>query len=288
MVNFELYKIFIQVAKTQNLTKASENLNISQPAITKHIKNLENELNTTLFIRTKGMQLTENGKKLYEKILPAVNSMLEAEKQFLVNKNIKFGTYATMLSKVLSDCIADFYQINENAKITAITEPFVDIFQKFLNYELDIVVLAKQDESTYDTSKIKYIKLSNAEFILIANNNSNLCGKEVNLKDLKDKIVYLPRAVSPENIEIFKKVVPENQIKLIDSVTMCNIVQKYDNCIGMTNRAYVQDMLKENRVVEINKNFDILDREFGIYVHKDNYSKDLEDFIKVLQKKNYN
>lgn len=52
MANFELYKIFIEVAKEKNITRASEKLCISQPAVTRHIKNLENELNTILFNRT--------------------------------------------------------------------------------------------------------------------------------------------------------------------------------------------------------------------------------------------
>ena len=46
MVNLELYKIYVTVAKEQNITRASEKLNISQPAVTKHIKNLENILET--------------------------------------------------------------------------------------------------------------------------------------------------------------------------------------------------------------------------------------------------
>ena len=53
MVNLELYKIFKIVADEENLTKASEILHISQPAVTKHIKNLENELNVELFKRSK-------------------------------------------------------------------------------------------------------------------------------------------------------------------------------------------------------------------------------------------
>ena len=65
MVNFELYRIFKIVADEENITKASEILHISQPAITKHIKNLENELNIKLFKRSKyGMILNENEKKL--------------------------------------------------------------------------------------------------------------------------------------------------------------------------------------------------------------------------------
>ena len=49
MIDLELYRIFKIVAEEENLTKASEILHISQPAVTKHIKNLENELNVQLF-----------------------------------------------------------------------------------------------------------------------------------------------------------------------------------------------------------------------------------------------
>ena len=53
MINLELYKIFVIVAEERNITKASERLNISQPAVTKHIKNLEKQLNIILFERNK-------------------------------------------------------------------------------------------------------------------------------------------------------------------------------------------------------------------------------------------
>ncbi len=66
MVDLELYRIFYEVAKAGNITQASNALNISQPAVTKHIKNLEYQLGATLFIRNrKGVILTESGKKLF-------------------------------------------------------------------------------------------------------------------------------------------------------------------------------------------------------------------------------
>lgn len=64
MANLELYKIFIEVAKEQNITRASQNLNISQPAVTRHIKNLENELNIVLFNRTKRNGINAKWKKI--------------------------------------------------------------------------------------------------------------------------------------------------------------------------------------------------------------------------------
>ena len=82
MANLELYKIFIEVAKQKNITKASEELHISQPAVTRHIKNLENELNIVLFNRTKGMELTDAGKKLYNEISTTIDKLVEIDKKY--------------------------------------------------------------------------------------------------------------------------------------------------------------------------------------------------------------
>jgi DNA-binding transcriptional LysR family regulator len=63
----ELYqlKTFITVAEEGHLTRAAQRLNTSQPAVSAHIKNLEEELGIVLFTRTpKGMRLTEEGSVL--------------------------------------------------------------------------------------------------------------------------------------------------------------------------------------------------------------------------------
>ena len=86
-VNFELYRIFYTVANTLNITKASHELLISQPAISKSIKNLEESLGGQLFIRTKrGVILTDEGVELYKYIKQAMeyiynrlNNPLEAK-----------------------------------------------------------------------------------------------------------------------------------------------------------------------------------------------------------------
>ena len=67
MVNLELYRIFVVVAKEMNITRASEKLNISQPAVTKHIKNLENELGTILFNRNKRNIFNRKRKRTLQK-----------------------------------------------------------------------------------------------------------------------------------------------------------------------------------------------------------------------------
>lgn len=101
MINLELYRIFKIVADEENLTKASEKLHISQPAVTKHIKNLENELNVELFKRSKhGMILNENGKKLYLQIKDSIEILTKADSIFNTHKircSCKYARYMLCL-----------------------------------------------------------------------------------------------------------------------------------------------------------------------------------------------
>ena len=91
-IDFELYRVFYAVANTGNITKASNVLNISQPAISKSIKNLEEQLGGKLFVRTKkGVILTEEGKEFYVYIKQAIEYITNAESKFTELINLETG-----------------------------------------------------------------------------------------------------------------------------------------------------------------------------------------------------
>lgn len=87
MVNLELYKVFYTVAKCGSLTKAAEELYISQPAVSQSIKQLEEQLNVTLFKRTRrGMELTpEGGEVIIERVNKAMALLQSAENDLTQN-----------------------------------------------------------------------------------------------------------------------------------------------------------------------------------------------------------
>ena len=65
MVNLELYRVFYTVARCGSLTRAAEELYISQPAVSQSIKQLETQLGVSLFNRTRrGMELSAQGGKV--------------------------------------------------------------------------------------------------------------------------------------------------------------------------------------------------------------------------------
>ena len=77
-INYDYYRIFYFVAKYGNISQAAKLLLNNQPNLTRTIKNLESELGCPLFSRTnRGMRLTPEGQKLYDRLLTCKNPMKE-------------------------------------------------------------------------------------------------------------------------------------------------------------------------------------------------------------------
>ena len=144
MIDFELYRVFIEVAKEENITKASEKLNISQPAVTKQIKNLENQLSLVLFERkSKGLILTEDGKKLYEKLKNPIEELNKIDKQIGKEKIINIGTHNHMGSCVFGKVINEYCLKYPEVNLNLICEETSKMLEKLENKEIDIVFSKK-------------------------------------------------------------------------------------------------------------------------------------------------
>jgi len=93
VVKLEFYRVFYVVAKTGNLSKASKELFISQPAVSYGIKQLEEQLGGRLFVRTaKGMELTPEGKMMFDYVSRAYEELTAAENRFSMMRGLEEGT----------------------------------------------------------------------------------------------------------------------------------------------------------------------------------------------------
>ena len=206
MINLELYKIFVFVAKEENITKASEKLNISQPAVTKHIKNLEEQLGVTLFKRNKyGMELTDKGRELFSEVEEPIIKIYNAERKFTSIRNIRLGSHVTMLSRMFGKCIAEYYKLNPTSQIEVTNETFNDMLNMLENQKQDIVLSKKVDESVYNTNKIEFIKLGLLHDIFVINTNSKYKDKVFNKEKLSKEKIYTPKRTSITTINLMKE-----------------------------------------------------------------------------------
>ena len=80
LLNFEYYHVFYIVAQCRNITKAAEELHISQPSVSRSLQTLESYLDCKLCVRSRyGIQLTMEGEELFKKIAPAYAAIYDAE-----------------------------------------------------------------------------------------------------------------------------------------------------------------------------------------------------------------
>ena len=122
--NLSLYRIFYEVAKTENISRTSKELYISQPAISKSISKLEASLKTTLFIRnSRGVQLTEDGRVLYEYVKSAFDALARGEEEIRQNQmlgagQLHIGVSTTLCRYMLLPYLKGFISAWPHIKIT--------------------------------------------------------------------------------------------------------------------------------------------------------------------------
>ena len=145
MVNLELYKVFYTVAKCGSLTRAAEELYISQPAVSQSIKQLENQLGVALFNRThRGMQLTEQGGKLiFGEVERALQLFNEAENRIEQMKGsasgtIRIGASDTIFQYFLADKIVQFHERFPAVKVELMADFTPDTIEKLKADRCDV------------------------------------------------------------------------------------------------------------------------------------------------------
>lgn len=287
MVNLELYRIFKVVADEQNLTRASEILNISQPAVTKHIHNLENELQLTLFKRAKyGMELTEDGKKLYEQIKDTMNVLINAENNIKESTTINLCVHVNLPANLYRSIINKIKDNNPNIEINLIKSYTEHVFSRLEKQEVD-AYLSKKQPTNLHNSTIDFIKLDclNDEFVV--RNDSCYFKENFGWNDLDNKTIYTLRDIST-TAKNLKEILEKNNVKnyIIKNMTFSTIMEEFEkgnDIIAYITKEYVEKEIKEAKLQAINLNAEVEQVELGVYYNTENKIKNVKRLLKELR-----
>ncbi len=188
-MNYEYYKIFYAVAVNKNITRAAEVLYSSQPAVSRVIANMENELNCKLFIRDKsGVKLTKEGEELFERVGESCSKLMRADEDFsryvkLKETTVYVGSTVTALYCFVFDFLEKFKRKNPNVHFRIRTGSSSTLTSELKDGELDVVFNTTPFSSS-DTLTVTEIK--RFEDILVAGNGFRaLEGKKISLHELK-------------------------------------------------------------------------------------------------------
>lgn len=277
MIDIELYKIFYTVATCENITKASQILFISQPAVTMSIKKLEEQLEMTLFIRTKrGVLLTDEGKVLYEYVKEAIDSIKAGENRIanlkkLETGNIKIGIGTTLTKHFLIKYLEVFHKKYPKIKINIDTSVTSEVLRNLENGRIDVAIITSQ-KTNYKNLNVVYSE--DIEDIFIANEDfKKKINKTIKLEELNNYPLLVQNINS--NIRSFlDKELAKYNIKLkgfmeLTSYSLVTEFAKIGFGIGFITKKYVEYELKSKELYEIKTTPKLPNRKILVLTKKD-------------------
>jgi DNA-binding transcriptional LysR family regulator len=184
------FKYFQVVAKVGNISKASEQLHIAQPALSIAIQKLERELSLILFDRSKKpLALTAEGEWLLDRIDPILNQydqlMLEIEDYKVVNRGCVRVGIPPMLGAYLFPLIfSEFYVRFPGIDLTIIEEGTLEIRERLLKEELEVGVIMLEGHMT----KLKCHPITRHEIkVCVAKNHPLAKASKIDFEALKSE-----------------------------------------------------------------------------------------------------
>ena len=217
MFDFRL-QVFQSVAKRLNFTKAAAELYITQPAVTKHIHELERQFKTKLFDRNGSrIKLTPSGEVLLkhtEKVFSLYRDLeFEMNHLNLEHKgSLRLGASTTIAQYILPQVLAAFHEKFRDIKITLTTHNTAYIEETLKNNEIDLGLI----EGSSRNAAIKYTPFLKDEIVLVTSVKNSLISKGViHPKELSD-IPLILREQGSGTLEVLSKCLQTVGLKLSD------------------------------------------------------------------------
>ena len=275
-INFELYKVFYEVANENSMSKGANKLMISQPAVTQSIQTLEGELGGKLFIRTpKGVILTNEGQELYNYIKEGMNYFINGTNKFMSLKELESGVLNIGSTTVISEnflisYLKKFHDLYPNIIINIKNDLTDNLLKELRNGSLDIVITAIP---SYEIKDLEINELTKLHDIFVGGNkyqNNNY----KNIKDLLKEDLLLQKIPSVTRTN-FDKFIKDNKLdyNLKMEVVSHNLLAKLIESnfgIGVLTKEFIQDKLN-NSLFEIKIKENIPVRKLGYIIKKGTY-----------------
>lgn len=256
-INYNLYKSFLVVYETKNISRAADILYISQPAVSHNIKELEKQLNIQLFYKkSNGMNTTSEADILYKYISSAFNSIWKGELTISDMAGLKTGvvkigipSYLTVL--FLSDIITEFRSKYPNVKIEIVSKPIPDLIAMLQTQNIDIVIDSQPISTEKSSMNIKYLKSYSHCFFTTEKYYSE---KSFGIENINN----LPLIISSQNseeIKLLKNSVVGLKINpVIEAWTTESMIKlvKEGNGVGYCQEEYIKDELEAGTLKKLN------------------------------------
>lgn len=298
--NLSLYHIFNSVAEAGNISKAAKELYISQPAISKAVTKLEQNLDTKLFVRnSRGVTLTEAGRLLYEQTNAAFRHLQKAEDTIKKNKelgtgHIKIGVSTTLCKYVLLPYLEKFVHQFPHIRISISCQSTYETLSLLQARKIDIGLIGEpartdnlhfksvqtiEDVFTTTPSYLKNLEKRNPDALRNPFEYANIM--------LLDKYNISRRHIDEymRDSEILTDQMLNGRILEISSMDLLIEFAKVGLGIACVIKEFIETELKDGSLVTIPLNIPIRKREIGFAYLKDHiYNEALDSFLSFYNK----
>lgn len=283
--------VFVSVARHLNFTRAAGELHISQPAISRHIRELESTYKTQLFERTGNtVRLTRAG----ETLLRYAESILETYRNLQLEMNLLTGNFSgelrvgastTIAQYILPPLVARFISLFPDVRLTLTSGNTEQIEQALESHKIDIGLV----EGAHRKPSLRYTAFQKDELALVTG-SANKIGEEISVEELSSLPLVLREAGSG-TLEVIEQALAAHDKKL----SQMNILLQLGSTesiklfienspavfsivsISAVTKELMSDKLKVVEVTGLQ-----LEREFSYVVAQGAHSEIQERFLRFL------
>lgn len=232
----------LAVAEQKSFTKAAQALSLTQPAVSHHISQLEEELGATLFVRRRGaLRLTAEGEIVvkYARRMKAQYAKLQSELQNVKTNltQLRVGVTHTSESNLTAEVLARCSSQNRSLNITILTDTIKNLYDMLGNYEIDLAIV----EGTPSNPAFHSLMLDTDYLVCVMSNNNPLARHAmVTLEELKRErmILRLPSSAT--------RMLFESALK-----SAGDSMENFTVTIEVDNIATIKDLIRKDLGVSI-------------------------------------
>lgn len=288
--NLTLYHIFYTVAKLGNISRAANELYISQPAISKAIQKLEASLGATLFHRSsRGVILTEEGNQLYTRVKTAFESLKKGEEEVQRMKclgigQLRIGVSTTLCKYLLLSYLKDFVEQYPHIKIIIQCQSTFDTVKLLEDDKIDIGLIGKPEHLKH----LSFSPVASIQDTFVATRNYY---ENLKIRSETDHIDILQEGnlmlLNEENItrryveQYFQRQgIKVHQVLEVSNMDLLIEFAKIGIGIACVIKEFVMDELQNGNLMELPLLGDIPKREVGFTYQMSGYrTRALQNFI---------
>lgn len=233
---------FMKIVDTNSFTKAADALALTQPAVSQHIHNLEEELGVKLFIRNHNqLRLTANGEivdKYARRLLAISNNLIQSLKDEKENvSSLTVDITHSVESSQIVEALAEYSNQSKGLTIKVVTDTVENLHKMIRNYELDFLII----NGKLKDSKLNYMTMDTDCLVLAVSPTHRLASQNtVTLEELKKEKLIL-RLPTSNTISLFDQALNQNNLSVSD----------FDVVLEMDNIATIKDLIRQNFGVSV-------------------------------------